>query len=453
MDRILKVIAKFLPSGSVGRSVSILAGGTALGQALAVLVTPLLTRIYRAEDFGYFQMYFAFIGFAALAVTLRYELAILLPEQEEIAANVVAATFCAVLLMSILLGFTAWFVHRNHLLPSNATGLHAYLWIIPLAVCGSGIFQTLNFWALRQKAYKRVAGTRLTQAFSQFGTQATIGMLHSGPLGLLLGDAVGRMSGSLSLARLLWLRSRNVFRSIRWRTIWSAANRYRRFPLVSSWSSLLNIGAYSVPPLLMAGLYGPKMLGWFALGDRVLGAPATLIGQAVSQVYAVEAATLAESDPRALYALFFRSAKRLALLGAVPFVVFFLFSPSLFALVFGESWREAGVYARVLAAMHYLAFVSWPLTQTLNILEQQYWQLGWDVARLLLTCGSLWIAFRLGSSARVAIGALAAAMFLGYAIHLLLSECAIRKRIRQIQRRAFDEVVTVEPEYSESGKP
>jgi len=452
MDKIRKIFTKLLPSGSVRRSVSILAGGTALGQALAVLITPVLTRIYGAEDFGYFQIYFAFTGIAALAVTLRYELAILLPEQEETAANVVCVTLCAVLLMSGLQGFTAWLLHHNHLLPSNAAGLHPYLWIVPLAVCGAGIYQTLNFWALRQKAYERVAGTRLTQVLTQFGMQLAVGLIHSGPLGLLLGDAAGRMTGSLSLARLLWLRSWNTFRSVRWRTIWGAANRYRRFPLVSSWSSLLNAGAYSVPPLLMAGLFGTKMLGWFALGDRVLGAPTTLIGQAVSQVYAVEAASLAASNPRALQGLFFRSIKSLAILGAAPFVVFFLFAPGLFAFAFGESWREAGVYARILAAMHYLAFICWPLTQTLNILEQQHWQLGWDASRLVLTCGSLWIVFHYGGSARIAIGVLAAAMFLGYAAHLLVSEWAIRQRIQEIERRVPAQAATAEPEFATSGK-
>jgi len=451
MDRIREFLSKFLPLGSTARNVSILAGGTALSQALAVLITPVLTRLYPAEDFGYLQIYLSFMGFGALMVTLRYELAILLPAEEEVAASVLVSTLCAVLVVSTSLGAAACLVYRYHLLPSSALGLQKYLWIFPFAVCGAGIYQTLNFWALRQKNYRRVAGTRLTQAFSQLGTQLTVGLFHSGPLGLLLGDAIGRVNGSLNLAQLLYRRSWSVFRAVRWHAILDAAARYRRFPLVSTWSSLLNIGAYSIPPLLMAGLYGPKMLGWFALGDRVLGAPTTLVGQAVSQVYAVEAATLGASDPKALRALFRRSVKRLALLGAVPFAALFLFSPALFALVFGEAWREAGVYARALAAMHFLAFISWPLTQTLNILEQQFWQLAWDAGRLLLTCGSLWIAFHSGSSARVAIGALSAAMFLGYAAHLLLSDWAIRKRIQQVHLGSIAEVA-IQPEYADSTK-
>jgi O-antigen/teichoic acid export membrane protein len=290
----------------------------------------------------------------------------------------------------------------------------------------------------------------LTQVGCQLCTQTILGFLRFGPLGLLLGDVIGRSSGCLSLARLLRLRGWETFRSIRWDTMWAAAVRYRRFPLVSSGSALLNIAAYALPTLLIAQLYGPRTLGWFALGDRVLGVPATLIGQAVSQVYSVEAASLSTSNPSAMHALFVRSVKRLALLGAAPFLILFLLSPPLFGFVFGASWREAGVYTRLLALMHYLAFISWPLSPTLSILEQQYWQLGWDAGRLVLTCGSLWLAFQLGSSTRMAIGTLGAAMFVGYAAHLMLSEWAIRNKVRQVRSDAAAKIAT--SEYAELGK-
>src|SRR6185295_12450689 len=108
------------------------------------------------------------------------------------------------------------------------------------------------------------------------------------------------------------------------------------FPFVSSGAALMGVAAYSLPPLLMAQLYGAKTLGWFALGDRVLGAPVVLIGQAVSQVYCVEATSLI-SNPEAFHGLFLRSMKRLLLLGLVPFLIFLLFGPSLFAFIFGAS--------------------------------------------------------------------------------------------------------------------
>jgi O-antigen/teichoic acid export membrane protein len=443
------LVRKKLPRGSFARAVSILAGGAALTQALAVLASPVLTRLYSVEDFGYFQMYMAFMAFAALAVTLRYEQAIFLPEKEEVAANLVIVTICTVLAMSVLFGVLAWAVHRYGVLPNSAAGLRPYVGLVPFAICGAGIYQTLSIWALRQKAYSHVTRTKVTQVGSQIAIQTGMGLLHAGTLGLFVGDAIGRVAGSLSLARLAWHRDRSAFQFAGWKTIWSAAVRYRHFPFVSSGAALMGVAAYSLPPLLMAQLYGPRTLGWFALGDRVLGAPVILIGQAVSQVYCVEATSLI-SNPEAFHRLFLRSMKRLLLLGLVPFLIFLLFGPSLFAFVFGASWREAGVYARWLAAMHYVAFVSWPLTPTLNLLEKQFWQLGWEIGRLILVVTSLWVTHHWGWSAQSGIVAFGVAVLVGYASHLLLSHHAIKARIRQFEADKPAQAIS-SPEYVGSG--
>jgi O-antigen/teichoic acid export membrane protein len=447
-----ELVRRLLPVGPFARSVSILAGGTALSQGLAVLAAPVLTRLYSVEDFGYFQMYVSVLGFAILAVTLRYELAIMLPEREETAASLLALTLCTVGAMSTLFASVAWWAHDSLVLPASAGRLRPYLWLVPVSSCGAGVYQAVSYWALRQKAYSRVAGTRLTQVVSQLGVQTVAGFLHSGPFGLLLGDAIGRMNGSLSLARLSWSDSGNVFRSVRWRTMLAAAVRYRRFPLVSNVSALLGVAAYSVPAILIAQLYGPKSLGWFALGDRVLGVPTILIGQAVSQVYSVNASSLSNSDPKALHTLFLRSIKHLALLGVAPFLILFFFSPLFFGFVFGESWREAGIYARMLALMHYVGFITWPLMPTINILEEQYCQLAWEVGRLALTSGCLWIAHHWGSSARGAIGAFCAAMTLSYMFHLLMSHYAITRRVRDFRIKSTSQF-SVPPQFAELGKP
>jgi len=47
-----KSIKSILPKGGFARAVALLAGGAALGQAITVLVSPVLTRIYSPEDFG-----------------------------------------------------------------------------------------------------------------------------------------------------------------------------------------------------------------------------------------------------------------------------------------------------------------------------------------------------------------------------------------------------------------
>ncbi|MGQ9623675.1 MAG: lipopolysaccharide biosynthesis protein, partial [Candidatus Caldatribacteriaceae bacterium] len=98
-----------LPRGRFGRSVLLLAGGTALGQAVTVLVSPILTRLYSPEDFGVFGVYASLLGIVAVIASLRYEYAIPLPEEDETAANILALCF------GVLLGMTvfSWIIIRG----------------------------------------------------------------------------------------------------------------------------------------------------------------------------------------------------------------------------------------------------------------------------------------------------------------------------------------------------
>ena len=62
--------------------------GTALGQAVVVLFSPILTRLYSPGDFGVFAVYASLLGVITVIGSMRYELAIPLPSDDQTAANV-----------------------------------------------------------------------------------------------------------------------------------------------------------------------------------------------------------------------------------------------------------------------------------------------------------------------------------------------------------------------------
>ena len=72
------------------QNVLILMMGTTLSQAIPVVITPILTRIYTPEDFGIYAIFVAIITILGSIVSGRYELAILLPERDDDAINIFA---------------------------------------------------------------------------------------------------------------------------------------------------------------------------------------------------------------------------------------------------------------------------------------------------------------------------------------------------------------------------
>ena len=68
---VISRVRALLPAGSFGRGVAVLAGGTAFGQALAIIASPILTRLYGPEDFGVLAVYTSIIGIAGEAIRQR----------------------------------------------------------------------------------------------------------------------------------------------------------------------------------------------------------------------------------------------------------------------------------------------------------------------------------------------------------------------------------------------
>ena len=57
-----RILDRWLPRGGFARSVSILAGGTAMAQALAIAASPILTRLYKPSDFGALQVFISLMA-------------------------------------------------------------------------------------------------------------------------------------------------------------------------------------------------------------------------------------------------------------------------------------------------------------------------------------------------------------------------------------------------------
>lgn len=428
-------LANSLRGSRFVRGVLVLAGGTALGQLISLSASPIITRLYSPEDFGVLSIYSSVISIGAVIVALRYELAIPLPEDDQIASELFAAASVAVLFITVLSTLGIWAFGDRLISWINTPALEPYLWLLPVGIFAIGINHILLHWALRKRAYGLIARTKLTRNAAAAAAQVGLGLVGARPVGLLIGSLIGLAGGNMTLGKLAVARGEGRVRTVSRDGIVQSARRYSRFPLISSWSSLLNAGGVHSPALLLAGGYGAQVAGLYALAQRMIEAPMRLIGTSVAQVYLGEAAHLVRSSPSQFMELYFRAARRLVLVGALPILAVGMISPWGFELVFGADWREAGEYVQILAPYIAIRFVVYPLSQTLNILERQDIQLYWDVGRFMIVVTSLVIPAQRGWPAKFAIAAFGAGMAMCYIALLILSSREVVRRAR-VSRQA-----------------
>jgi O-antigen/teichoic acid export membrane protein len=439
MKTLLRFIDRQLPRGGLKRSVSILAGGTVVAQAIAFAVSPILTRLYRVEDFGYLQVFNSIVGVLLIVVAGRYEMAIPLPEDDETAVNLLGFAVCMVAAVSSLVGLLLLVAVRIAWIDTHSGRLLPYLWLIPVCLAGAGYYQVFSFWSLRGKRFALIAQTRVVQVASRFLLQLGAALLKFGLPGLLVGETIARANGTGSFVQGFWKENRELIAKLKWQKMVTAAKRYMHFPFVLSASGLLNAATLAFPGLFLVGFFGPTVTGWFALVDRVLGIPSVLIGQSLQQVYVSEGAPLIHSDPIGLKHLFIKMIRKIYFIPFLTCTFFILFGPAVFALIFGEKWREAGEYARILAFVDIAGLLVAPIDMTLTMLEMQNWRFCWDCGRFVLLVGVMFGAHHIFRSARSVICAYAGTLTFCYAILIGISYIGIN---RLIERRSDLTILT-----------
>lgn len=358
-----------------------LLASTGTAQLIGLAAAPLLTRLYTPEHFGAFAVYSTILSMLAIAGCLRYELAIALPNRQRTGwamfrICVIVASLTSVAAAVILVPFGTTIASYY-----NMGGYGYVVAVIPIALCSTALFQAQSNWALREKRYGDLALAKFGQSIPQTIGQLAFGWFGYGPIGLVAGEIIGRASGN---AMLLTRRPRINNRHHRFdrKKLCKLAMYYRHFPLFSTGSALLNQASLLMPVLFITRFYGAQAAGEFALVQRVLALPMNLLGQTISTLYLAEAASLWRKKETGIRGLFWRTAVGGLFLGVVPGIVLIAYGPELFSWIFGEAWRRAGEYSRILALAFVIRLAVSPVSQTFAILGKQPHQFVVDGLRL-----------------------------------------------------------------------
>ena len=148
------------------------------------------------------------------------------------------------------------------------------------------------------------------------------------------------------------------------------AKRYQNFPKYTMIAGLSNTLSGSFTNILISGIFSVTTLGFYSLVQRILSMPTVLIGNSVSQVFIQQASEEKQLTGNSILT-FKKVLKNLLLVGFPIFSIIFFFIEDLTAIVFGETWRIAGVYAKILTPFFFVRFISSCLSGTLDLFEKQ----------------------------------------------------------------------------------
>lgn len=420
---------KRLTSNAFVNNIAIVMSGSIVAKAIVLLSTPIITRFFSPEDYGIYSIFVSILAIVGSLVTLRYAVTTSLAPDEQSAENIVKLSLLITTFITALSATTVFFFGEALATHFSVPQVSPYLWVLPAAVFASGCYQSFNAWAVRQKQFALITRTTLSQAISSTSIKLALGALAIKPLGLLLGMLVHEAAGIISLLRGLLTARPQFFKSFDWPAIKKIAWRYRKFPLVQSWSQLLLALGAQLPVLLVGYYYGLAVAGVFGLAQGMINMPMTLIGQSVAQVYYAQIAKYGAQQPDKIYKLSVNLIKKMFIVGCLPVSVLVIFGPKLFNIIFGENWSVAGEFVQVLSIIILARFISTPVMSCMNVLEIQGFQLLWNIVRVTIVLLTFYTANYLEKDALIAVAAYSVIISVFYA-YLMFKVLSILKNFQ-----------------------
>lgn len=336
------------PPKSFLTNAAALVAAAAFSQVISFAAMLVVARLYGPFEVGVFGLFNAAFTLAVLAASWRYEVAVVTVETDDeandialfiIVAGLASATVASIALLLI------------EMLPGGAgisSSLRRALIGLPLSlVLASAILAGTNI-CIRERRFGRVALHQIVLTVVTAAAQILLADVEMPGSRLVVGFLLGQFVG---LAVLVSPLTRALARSARMpglaERLIVVARRHSGHFFYTVPYSLVAQFYYQLPLMLLGVMFSTKEVGFFSLAFRTTFTPITLIPTALAQVFFPEMARdkdrLGHWEARLLTLLV---ALGIGLAPAVAALI--VIGPDIYAVVLGEGWRHAGLFAQLM---------------------------------------------------------------------------------------------------------
>ena len=412
------ILKKHLQS-EFSKNILTLITGTGIAQIIPLIAAPILSRIYSPSEFGKLALYLSVISVLGAIANARYEAAIILPKEKSDRVIVALIALIIPLILAFIVFIVLLFFRHSIAQFLGDITIANWLLLLPFSIIMVGFFNALNYFSTSEKQYKLIAKSTIRKSIGGTIVQVLIGListLKGG--GLIIGQVSSHFFGNIGLLRN-FKKSYIVQNKVTWEEIRDLLIRYKEFPLFSVWGIFLNTLSTNLTNLFISNVYSITTLGFYSYSFRYLSLPSVLIGNSIGQVY-MQKAIEEKSRYGTAQQLFIKTLIRLLIIGVPTFTIGYFIVEDAFALIFGENWRLAGIYAQIIIPLIFAKFIVAPLSLNILIYERQKLGLLLHLIILILTIIVFFTSYYLNLEIQIFLKSLTFILVLNYIIQLII---------------------------------
>lgn len=360
------MLKSFNLKSEVLKNIIVLTSGTFFAQLVAYVLMPVITRLYTPDESAELGLFLRIIGVGAAIATARYELALPVTKLDHHSFRLYRFAIRTALLTTLV----ALIVLIVPIVFSGSISASIFYFCIPPALLLTAFMNLGTNWAIRMKRFRIISYSKLTNSVVGNVFKVIFGALNTGYIGLILGTLIGLVVAVVFFFKdFRYTNASYKIKSSSPRN-YALARQYVEFPKINLPHTLMDLGKDLLIALILWELYGQTEYGLFNHTYQMLRLPLVLIGASIGQVFFQRCAEMINNGQNVL-GVAVKSVRTLTLLSIIPFSIVFLFGEELFAFVFGENWREAGVYAEIMTPWFLVNFMASPISPLPLILKKQ----------------------------------------------------------------------------------
>lgn len=374
------------------KNVIILFSGFSVAQLIPLLATIALTRIFTKEQFGIFFIYSSLCAILSMVISLKLELAIVLPSKNEDGKILFITSLLTTFILSVFVFLIiVFFIDPiNSILGEKNIG--TLLYFLPLSLLFLGITQSSSYWFNRNNNFKSISIVRIAKTSSSSVLQIGLGLLSFLRYGLVSGLIGGQFISAIYSLVLSFKKTIIEKKDFSLKKISQLIKKYKSVPIYNTSIAVSNAISNHMPIFLLTAFYSIEMTALYGLANRIIATPLSLVGQSVEQVLFNEASKRYNNGEN-LRNLVISSYKKLAKLAIIPFIILLFTAPFLFSFFFGVEWKLAGTFSQIMVPWLFLGFLNYPLSYIITVLNKQSVLLVYNIILLIFRFIGLYVGY------------------------------------------------------------
>lgn len=349
------------------KSIFTLSAGVVISQSVALLTTPIISRIYTPEVLGDFSLITSNATILGVFVCLGLLTAIMIPKEDDESKGLCRLITLSIIGISTILLIVALAVSGKWRIFSVDLDYRIACIILWIYVILTNIVNVVYAYVNRQKMYKVLFWNPTIGTVTNATVSIVLGLLGCGLWGYTCGNLL-----AMGFTIVHMLRYVNPFKG-KLDSKYSAMRmlkKHKDFPLYQLPANFVGTISQQLPIQLINKYFGSAILGAYSMCLTILGIPSRFLSAPVNRVYYQEASHRYNSGEE-IGEFSYKILETNIRIAIVPISILIVFGRPLFTFVLGEQWTQAGNFAAILGIYQLVLFCSSCLSGGFVIIGKQ----------------------------------------------------------------------------------